>query len=207
MNRIKTHIIAFTVSAIAASCGIKETEEERNLRSRITDRNGGDAIASDGAPADPTPGLESGDWLYGRYCASCHSPLATSTKKGRNSEAITKAIKDIPGMTSLKSLTPAQIDRIAASLADPSNRPPQPAELTGAQLYAANCASCHGELASSNKMNATAARIKGGITAVAEMRSLSRLTDPEINAIAGALTVTSPTPEPTPDPRLSLIHI
>ena len=56
----------------------------------------------------------------------------------------------------------------------------------GATLYAANCASCHGALATSAKRGATAARIQGAMDAVASMGSLG-LSAEQVSAIAGAL--------------------
>lgn len=61
---------------------------------------------------------------------------------------------------------------------------------TGATLYAMHCASCHGVLASSTKLNKTALQIKTAITNVTAMNSnpgLVALTAPQIDAIAAAL--------------------
>ena len=64
--------------------------------------------------------------LYGTNCASCHNPLATSTKKGRSANQIQLAINNNTGgmgSSSLRGLTAAQIDAIAAALlvAQPSD--------------------------------------------------------------------------------------
>lgn len=67
----------------------------------------------------------------------------------------------------------------------------------GVALYAANCASCHGALASSAKKGATAAQIQ---TRMAAPPYASRvLTTAEVQAIAAALA-TAPAPAPTPTP-------
>lgn len=66
---------------------------------------------------------------------------------------------------------------------------------TGATLYATHCASCHGALASSTKLNKTALQIKTAINTVGAMSSnpgLVALTAPQIDAIAAALK-TAPT--------------
>jgi predicted CxxxxCH...CXXCH cytochrome family protein len=57
----------------------------------------------------------------------------------------------------------------------------------GATLYANNCATCHGPLASSTKAGATAAQIQTGINTVSAMSSLSSLSSADIQAIADAL--------------------
>ncbi|MBJ6724597.1 cytochrome c3 family protein [Geomesophilobacter sediminis] len=64
---------------------------------------------------------------------------------------------------------------------------------SGASLYATYCASCHGQLASSTKKGATTARITNAISTVSAMRSLSKLTTTQIQAIATALATTTST--------------
>lgn len=84
---------------------------------------------------------------------------------------------------------------------------------TGAALYATHCASCHGAIASSTKLNKTALDIKNAITNVVAMNSnanLVALTAPQIDAIAAALK-TSPvsdlsnpfTCQPNTDPAVA----
>jgi cytochrome c553 len=67
-----------------------------------------------------TPPVLDGAALYTQTCASCHGPLATSTKLGRTAAQITAA-----GMT--KGLTPAQVQAVAAALAV---APPPPVACT-----------------------------------------------------------------------------
>ncbi len=64
--------------------------------------------------------------LYGQYCAGCHGPLATSSKLGRSASQIQDAINSIPMMSSLKSLTTAQINAIADALSPAPPPPPPP---------------------------------------------------------------------------------
>ncbi len=55
--------------------------------------------------------------LYTTNCSSCHNPLATSTKKGRDASQITNAINSISNMSILKNkFTAAQISAIANAL-------------------------------------------------------------------------------------------
>jgi mono/diheme cytochrome c family protein len=60
--------------------------------------------------------------------------------------------------------------------------------LTGAQLYASNCESCHGSLNSSQKKGSSADMIANAIATVSDMSSLQgKLSDQQINKIADAL--------------------
>ena len=87
-------------------------------------------------------GPPDGAKLYAQNCASCHGPLASTTKKGRTAPQIQTAIdSNTGGMGGLKSLTPAQVAAIAGVLPAPATT------LDGTVLYAENCASCHGPLA------------------------------------------------------------
>lgn len=66
-----------------------------------------------------------------------------------------------------------------------------PTVYDGVALYAANCAGCHGALASSSKINRTAAQIQASITNVASMNFLRTLQPGAVDAIAKALVKTS----------------
>ena len=56
----------------------------------------------------------------------------------------------------------------------------------GTQLYADNCADCHGALASSTKANRTAVQITNALANISNMSGIS-LEESEITAIAAAL--------------------
>jgi cytochrome c5 len=68
------------------------------------------------ASAQPPDGVA----LYASLCASCHNPLATSTKKGRSATTIQSAINNNVGgkqsITAIKALTPAEVSAIATAL-------------------------------------------------------------------------------------------
>lgn len=64
----------------------------------------------------------------------------------------------------------------------------------GKTLYAQNCANCHGALAGSTKLGKSAGSISTAIMSVAQMSSLSFLTELEKRAIAVALSPESSTP-------------
>lgn len=71
----------------------------------------------------------------------------------------------------------------------------------GAAYYTANCAGCHGVLATSQKRGATVAQIQAGIAGVSGMSSFSSLTAAQIQAVATALApVSMPASTPTTTP-------
>jgi YVTN family beta-propeller protein len=75
----------------------------------------------------------------------------------------------------------------AASTPAPAASTPAPA-IDGAALYASSCAGCHGPLATSNKMDATATAIQNAINAnTGGMGKLSTLTSAQVAAISKAL--------------------
>jgi mono/diheme cytochrome c family protein len=136
-----------------------------------------------------TPQPTDGPTLYANNCAGCHGPLATSTKKNRTATQIQGAINSISQMSGLSSLTAAEVQAIAEALVDTT---PQPTD--GATLYANNCSSCHGPLATSSKLNRTATQIQNAINTVGQMSGLSGLTTAEVQAIADALVSSTPAP-------------
>jgi mono/diheme cytochrome c family protein len=77
--------------------------------------------ASGESPASPivtaTTSAVDGYALYAANCASCHNPIATSTKIGVSASAIQSAISGVGAMESLSTLSTAQIQAIAAVLA------------------------------------------------------------------------------------------
>ncbi len=153
------------------------------------------AIADALVSATPPP--TDGPTLYANNCAGCHGPLATSSKLNRNASQIQGAIDaNIGGMGYLSVLTATEVQAIADALV--SGTPP-PSD--GPTLYANNCATCHGPLATSSKLNRSARQIQGAIDAdVGGMGSLSVLTATEVQAIADALV--SAAPPPTDGPTL-----
>jgi mono/diheme cytochrome c family protein len=149
---------------------------------------------------NPTPSTN-GATLYASYCSSCHGSLASSTKLGATATQIQTGISTISNMSSLSTLTSAQIQAIAGIL---QSTTPNPTPSTdGATLYASYCASCHGPLASSAKIGASVSRIQTAISSVSNMSSLSTLTSTQIQAISTALTSQ---PMPTDGPSLYAIN-
>jgi mono/diheme cytochrome c family protein len=160
-----------------------------------------------------------GSALYAADCAGCHGPLASSTKRGATAALIQTGISTIGAMNSLSALSTQEIQAIANALNGTSTTtfapatttttmptttttPPAstPTPIDGTSLYAADCAGCHGPLASSTKLGASAALIQTGISTIGAMSSLSSLTPAQIQAIATALapSTTAPTTAPTP---------
>ncbi len=158
------------------------------------------AIAAALVSTTPPPPTD-GPTLYASNCAACHNPLATSTKLNRTATQIQAAITANAGgvMGTLSNLTPTQVQAIATALV--STTPPPPPPTDGPTLYANNCASCHGPLATSTKLNRTSTQIQVAITANAGgvMGALSSLTPTQVQAIADALVTTTPPPPPPTD--------
>jgi mono/diheme cytochrome c family protein len=140
---------------------------------------------------DPIPTPTDGATLYSLNCASCHGPLATSSKLGSTATQIQNGISNISNMNFLTSLTTSQIQAIADVL---KTTDPIPTPTDGASLYAAKCASCHGPLATSSKLGASVTRIQNGINNVSNMNSLSSLTADQIKQISDVL-ISTPMPK------------
>ena len=87
---------------------------------------------------------------------------------------------------------------VAAALGAPSPTPtpapgptptPTPAPSGGAALYSANCAGCHGALASSSIKGASASEIQSAINSVSQMSGFKgAFTSSQIQSIASALS-------------------
>ena len=101
-------------------------------------------------------------------------------------------------MSGLSSLTPAQIAAIASALSStptptptptPGGTPtPTPTPSSGAALYSANCAGCHGALASSSVKGSSASEIQNAINSVSKMSGFKGVfTSSQIQSIASAL--------------------
>ena len=149
----------------------------------------------------PTPPNLDGAALYTTHCAGCHGPLATSTKKGLTITRFYNAVtaNTTTGMGYLSALTVAEVEALISVL--PPD-PPTPGAPPGQILYEANCASCHGPLATSGKAGATASRIQTAITNnTGNMGFLSTLTADNITNIATALATVTPV-VPTDGPGL-----
>ena len=147
-----------------------------------------------------------GTVLYADNCASCHGPLASTTKKGRTAAAIQAAIDSNAGgnMGGLSILTPAQVAAIAGVLPAPATT------LDGTVLYADNCASCHGPLAWTTKPGRTAIQIQTAIdnnvgnATVGFMGGLKTvLTGEQVTAIAAVLATQA---QPTDGPGLYSVN-
>jgi mono/diheme cytochrome c family protein len=172
-------------AATVASCSVVK---QYSPASRSEDYKSANAEAGPVFPG-VKPGTESGDLLYGQYCAGCHGQLSDTTKRGASQENIANALSTVPAMASLKPLfNNEQIARIAVSLSN-TNRPPQDPSVTpdGKALYATNCASCHESLINSNRKGMSAASIERGIQVVPVMKRLSFLTQAELIAISNEL--------------------
>lgn len=167
--------------------------------------------ASTNTPASTSAAL-SGASLYQSDCASCHGPIASSTKRGANSARLNFALQNIPEMGGLTNLTADERTAILAALALPAATPtptaaptstsqptttPAPASTPtaadylaefdeGKALYDSKCGICHGALATSSKRNVTAAAITNALTNIAVMGGVS-VTSTQVTSIQFAL--------------------
>jgi mono/diheme cytochrome c family protein len=160
-------------------------------------------MASSSTSSSSTTTTPDGAALYAANCAGCHGSLVVSSKIGATVVRVQNAISgNVGGMGTLSNLSAADIQAIVGALNPPASTPapvPSPTPTPdGAALYAANCAGCHGALASSSKQGVTIARLQSAISTVGAMSSLSTLTVTEVQAIVTALNPTTPTPTPTP---------
>lgn len=132
----------------------------------------------------------SGAMKYQQHCAACHGPHTQSAKAGANATQIQNAINSQSNMASLNTLPAADIQSIAAFLVATLGAPSGGAPLTGEELYAFHCASCHNNLQQSEVRGENANDIADAIQDKPQMRNipaLQALTAAQIQAIADAL--------------------
>lgn len=213
MHNSKKAVVAvamiLTVAVLSlAGCGAGTSERDQSATTLPTNST------SSGATVTPT--ALDGAALYASNCAGCHGALASSSKTGATVARIQTAISsNVGGMGSMSSLTPDMIQAISVALGGatttatttsagtttPTTTPTT--TIDGATLYAANCAGCHGALASSSKIGITLAQLQTGISSnIGGMGSLSSLSAAQLQAIVTALasptTAVTPAPAPTP---------
>jgi mono/diheme cytochrome c family protein len=160
----------------------------------------------------PAPPVMIGYALYTANCSGCHGNVANSALFGISTPAtISAAIaRDLGGMSFLSKLTLGEIQAIDLAINNPRAAPatsvvPLPGSgvpsvpSTGATLYNANCATCHGPLATSAKLGASFVRIQnaisGNVGGMGSLPNLTALTGPDLQAIEAAL---NPTPTGAP---------
>lgn len=161
-----------------------------------SDTSLGDETDDKKKKAEPDLNLQTGIDLYGKHCASCHGALTESAKINRTAAQIRAAISALPSMSHLSSLTDNELKLIEEAINAPGEEPTVPDD--GPTLYATHCAACHNPLAETSKPDATSAAIKAAIQSVNQMKTLSTLTDVQIDSIAASL-VTSSTQTPGTD--------
>ena len=170
------------------ACGTNKPQLiHRTLRAAGSSSNSGNAESA------PPPGQETGSYLYGANCVSCHGPLSSSSKRGKSSAQIKAAIGSIGPMAIFKGkFSDAQIDLIASALSPEQANVVEGAAMDGAALYGQNCASCHNELSKSTRLGRSAASIQIAINSQSAMKGLANLSANQINLIAAALAIKNP---------------
>ena len=156
------------------------------------------------------PSVGTGAALYTANCAGCHGTIGGTSLRGaatlRNVQAAIATNRG--GMGALSGLSAADLQLIADALTNattpPVVTPPVTAAPDGAALYAAQCSTCHGALATTSKLGSTVVRLQNAISGnVGGMGALTSLSAADMQAIATALNgaaTPSPTPTPTPTP-------
>jgi len=138
-------------------------------------------------------------------CSACHADPANGILNNFGQSYLENGLAFTPALEAMDSDGDgvSNGDELKASPAsnpgDPLSKPgmgpppsPQPSS-EGATLYAGYCASCHGPLASSSKRGATLARTQAAIAGnVGGMGYLASLTSAQLEAIAAALSATTP---------------
>jgi mono/diheme cytochrome c family protein len=125
--------------------------------------------------------IQGGDVLYEKNCYNCH----TNDNRGRNPMNVSFTASQT---SAEKNPAGAPLSTSPAPTPDPDYLPSSVVSLDGTLLYAANCATCHGTLATSTKQNKTFTQIKSAITGnTGGMASVGALTDAQLQAIATVL--------------------
>ncbi len=117
--------------------------------------------------------IQGGSVLYEKNCYNCH----TNDKRGHNPMNVSLNTSQT---SALKNPSAATVSTSPAAVPDSAFSSSTTVSLDGPTLYAANCSSCHGPLATSSKFNRTAAQIKLAMGTMG-------LSDAQLQAIATAL--------------------
>jgi mono/diheme cytochrome c family protein len=206
ISRLKAAGLVLTIISVGmvSGCGGSGSGSGTTLQSATAGTSGTAASASSAQ-------LSAGAELYASNCATCHGAITTTSIVTPTTIAKIKGAiaANTGGMGMFSAMSDVNLQLIADAVNNPAaSTSPTPAPVPtptpvfdGAAYYTANCAGCHGALASSAKLGATAAQIQAGIASVSGMSSFSSLTSAQIQAIATALAPAStPTPTPTPTP-------
>ncbi len=191
------YLLALFAVTILAGCG----------STAATTAGGASSGASSQSLAASQGGTADGAALYAANCAGCHGALASSRKTGITLARLQSAISNnVGGMGVYTALSASEAQAIVAVLSPATTTPaPTPVPVTpgttvdGAALYSANCADCHGPLASSGKAGITVSRLQNAIGGnTGGMGALSGLAAAEVEAIVAALAPSASTPSTPP---------
>jgi mono/diheme cytochrome c family protein len=187
-----THIISIPFADISGSPAIDVYQYRSEItnnhshvialsKQQMIDLNDGMRVTlTSSIPNTSTPhthnwNLQGGSMLYDKNCFNCHS----NDKRGRSPMNVVFTPSQTGAIIS-PSTAPVSPLANATAIPDPNYISATETSLDGVYLYGKYCSGCHGPLATSTKLNKTAAQIK---LAMGNMG----LSDAQIHTIATAL--------------------
>ena len=177
-SHIKPLLSLFAMIILLNAC-VEQTDIEKRSP---TSNGGGSGIVS------LQPSKENGETLYSLHCATCHQGLPDSTIHSKSVAEIENALVNVDEMQKLQGkLHDEDIKKIADALSKDVS------DVTGVLLYNNNCASCHGSIETSDKLDASSQAITAAISAYSAMHHLSFLDKDSIKKIADALSLKNST--------------
>ncbi len=114
----KTETIKINLEIKAISAVTQTADEDLFLQPHeiVMNFDGSPGPAYQDPDANPEPTEMTGAKLYEKHCQGCHSPLLSSTKRGKSISQINNAIITYTEMKFLSGLTNAEIEKIADAL-------------------------------------------------------------------------------------------
>ena len=172
---------------------VYDAEGNYTVTLAATDNDGLTSAVASVVTVSSSPGTAEGEALYNAHCFACHGAGGTGGSAiaitNASSSQISNALANITEMQSI-TLTPEEIDLIAAFLASGGGNPP-PRPTDGPGLYGMFCAACHGtDGRGGSEIGVTGApfpMIDAAINDIPAMQSIE-LSVEEMNLIAEFLT-------------------
>lgn len=203
INRMLSVFLVFSIQLLP-SCNRYEVADERSPLPALGSENGSsdDQIKQNNNSSSAQLGLE----LYEQKCQACHQSFSENSLKNKDSQGIIQAIKTVPVMKNLDSLSNDQVVAISKALiGSKDNIASLPSESdilntsSGLQLYKTYCESCHLPIESNNINNSNSEGIKKALIEINVMNSnedLKKLNDEAIKNISEVLSSNKKPPSP-----------